>query len=221
MKGSGSCHRLVQARDAEVGQLARKQPGSEFWKMAWKRWGRPTVQETEMWDWPAWMWAPILHSMLKLPWGYLQSVLISSSVSFSVSSPRTTVSVPSLPFYPNFHKLSPSAWKTRKKQEKVSRRKSLAKPADRKSTARSKHRLASGLCQHLLGGFSWDLGMQILRCRGVGYVAILWLTLLVFLRLQERKFKLRRMRSGRSIMRGGIMEESGLFNRARIMLGSQ
>lgn len=30
MKGSGSCHRLVQARDTEVGQLAGKQPGSEL-----------------------------------------------------------------------------------------------------------------------------------------------------------------------------------------------
>lgn len=220
MKGSGSCHRHVQARDAEVGQLARKQPGSEFWKMAWKEWGRSTVQETEMWDWAAWMWAPIVHSMLKLPWGYLQSVLIFSSASFSVSSPRTSVSVPSLPFYPNFHKLSLSACKTRKKQEKVSRRKSLAKPAGRKSTTRSKHRLTSGLRQHLLGGFSWDLGMQILHCRWVGNVPILWLTLLAFLRLQERKLKLRRMGSGRS-MRGGIVEELGLFNHAGIMLGSQ
>lgn len=138
---------------------------------------------------------PSCTPCLKLPWGYLQSVLISSLVSFSASSPRTAVSVPSPPFYPNFHKLSLSACKIRKKQEKVSRRKSLTKPAGRKSTAKSKHRLASGLHQHLLGGFSWDLGMHILHCRWVGYVPILRLILLAFLRLRERKLKLRRMGS--------------------------
>lgn len=62
--------------------------------------------------------------------------------------------------------------------------------------------------------------MHILHCRWVGNVPILRLILLAFLRLRERELKLRRMGSGRS-MRGGIMEELGLFNHARIMLGSQ
>lgn len=121
-------------------------------------------------------------------------MIIFSLLSLSASSLRSVVSAPSLPFSPSSHTLlTPlSACKTR---EKVRKRKKPAKPAGRLS--RGRQSWVSALGELLLGGLSGNLGVCIPHCRGVGDVPILRLIWLAFLRLQERKNRLRRVWSGR------------------------